>query len=55
MAHDLDMEVIAEGVETQGQYQILSRMGCQYAQGYYISKPLTFEETERFLTNPPKL
>lgn len=55
LAHDLDMEVIAEGVETQGQYQILSRMGCQYAQGYYISKPLTAEETEQFLLNPPKL
>ena len=53
LAHDLDMEVIAEGVESHGQYQILSRMGCQYAQGYYISKPMTAEETERFLASPP--
>lgn len=55
LAHDLDMEVIAEGVETQGQFQILSRMGCHYAQGYYISKPLSAEDVEKFLTNPPSL
>lgn len=55
LAHDLDMEVIAEGVETQGQFQILSRMGCHYAQGYYISKPLSIEDVEAFLTNPPGL
>lgn len=55
LAHDLDMQVIAEGVETQGQYQILGRMGCQYAQGFYISRPLTVKEAERFLANPPEL
>ncbi len=55
LAHDLDMAVIAEGVETQGQYQILGRMGCQYAQGFYISKPLTAEEADEFLSNPPKM
>jgi EAL domain-containing protein (putative c-di-GMP-specific phosphodiesterase class I) len=55
LAHDLDMEVIAEGVETQGQFQILSRMGCHYAQGYYISKPLSLEDVEAFLANPPDL
>ncbi|HEX7028498.1 MAG TPA: EAL domain-containing protein [Gammaproteobacteria bacterium] len=55
LAHDLDMEVIAEGVETQGQFQILSRMGCHYAQGYYISKPLSTEDVERFLVSPPSL
>jgi diguanylate cyclase (GGDEF)-like protein/PAS domain S-box-containing protein len=53
LAHDLDMQVIAEGVETRGQFQILSRMGCQYIQGYYISKPLAEKEAEEFLLNPP--
>ncbi|HEX5057091.1 MAG TPA: EAL domain-containing protein [Gammaproteobacteria bacterium] len=53
LAHDLDMQVIAEGVETRGQFQILSRMGCQYIQGYYISKPLGEKEAEEFLINPP--
>jgi diguanylate cyclase (GGDEF)-like protein len=55
LAHDLDMQVIAEGVETQGQYQILGRMGCQYAQGYHISRPLTAEEMDQFLSNPPEI
>jgi diguanylate cyclase (GGDEF)-like protein/PAS domain S-box-containing protein len=55
LAHDLDMQVIAEGVETQGQYQILGRMGCQFAQGFYISKPLTIEEADQFLANPPTI
>jgi diguanylate cyclase (GGDEF)-like protein/PAS domain S-box-containing protein len=54
LAHDLDMEVIAEGVETPGQFQILTRMGCQYVQGYYISKPLNAKEAEAFLANPPE-
>ncbi|HEY3487122.1 MAG TPA: EAL domain-containing protein, partial [Gammaproteobacteria bacterium] len=53
LAHDLDMQVIAEGVETRGQFQILSRMGCQYIQGYYISKPLSDKDAEEFLINPP--
>jgi diguanylate cyclase (GGDEF)-like protein/PAS domain S-box-containing protein len=53
LAHDLDMQVIAEGVETRGQFQILSRMGCQYIQGYYISKPLSENDAEEFLLNPP--
>ncbi len=55
LAHDLDMEVIAEGVESQGQFQILGRMGCHYAQGYYISKPLSTEQADIFLSNPPVL
>lgn len=55
LAHDLNMEVIAEGVESSREYQILGRMGCQYAQGFYISKPLTARQAERFLTNPPEL
>jgi EAL domain-containing protein (putative c-di-GMP-specific phosphodiesterase class I) len=53
LAHDLDMQVIAEGVETRGQFQILSRMGCQYIQGYYIAKPLSEKDAEEFLINPP--
>ena len=55
LAHDLGMEVIAEGVETQGQLQILGRMGCHYVQGFYISKPLTGKQTASLLANPPRL
>lgn len=40
MAHNLEMKVVAEGVETQAQYARLKAMGCEYAQGYLFSKPL---------------
>ena len=40
MAHALDMEVIAEGVETTDQLEFLRDNGCDYYQGYLFSKPL---------------
>ncbi len=40
LAHNLGLEVIAEGVETREQMDILRDLGCEYAQGYYYSRPL---------------
>lgn len=40
MAKQLDMEVVAEGVEDQDDWELLRRTGCDLAQGYFISKPL---------------
>ena len=40
MAHKLGIEVIAEGVETRYQDQVLRDFGCDYAQGYLYSRPL---------------
>ena len=40
MAHALGMDVIAEGVETAEQLQVLQDLGCDEVQGYYISKPV---------------
>lgn len=40
MAHRLGIKSIAEGVETQEEYNMLNTMGCDMAQGYLISKPL---------------
>lgn len=40
LAHQLKMEVVAEGVETSQQADYLRRLGCEYAQGYFFSPPL---------------
>jgi diguanylate cyclase (GGDEF)-like protein/PAS domain S-box-containing protein len=46
MAHSLDMMVVAEGVETEVQRDLLSAAGCDYAQGYLYSKPVSAPEFE---------
>ncbi len=40
LAHNLSMDVIAEGIETVEQLAELRRLGCEYGQGYWFSKPL---------------
>lgn len=49
MAHRLQMEVVAEGVENAQQVELLRKMGCDYIQGYYYSKPLPIEELIEFI------
>lgn len=44
MLKDLSMNIVAEGVETMEQANILSRMGCDYFQGYYYSKPVPVDD-----------
>jgi len=44
MAHALNMDVIAEGVETTEQCDRLAALGCEYAQGYLFSRPRPFDE-----------
>ena len=40
LANSLDMEVVAEGVETEQQLELLRKMRCSYAQGYHLSRPI---------------
>jgi EAL domain-containing protein (putative c-di-GMP-specific phosphodiesterase class I) len=40
LAHSLKLDVVAEGVETQAQLEILRSLGCEYGQGYLFSRPL---------------
>ncbi len=44
IGHVLDLKVIAEGVETQKQMQMLKDVGCDYFQGYYFSKPVSADD-----------
>ncbi len=52
MAHKLNIQVIAEGVETKEQLALLKDAGCDYVQGYYLSKPLIGIDFENFLLDP---
>jgi len=49
MAHDLGMQVIAEGVETQEQLDLLRSNGCDIAQGYLFSRPIPAKEMVNWL------
>jgi diguanylate cyclase (GGDEF)-like protein len=44
LARNLDMEVVAEGIERESQVEILASLGCNLGQGYYFAHPLTIEE-----------
>ena len=52
LAHNLKMNVVAEGVETEQQLMQLMALGCGYAQGFYFSKPLDAKIATRLLAAP---
>ncbi|MEN6670190.1 GGDEF domain-containing protein [Psychrobacter sp. B38] len=49
LAVALDMQVIAEGIETESQRDILLSMGCRHGQGYWLGKPVTAEVATEML------
>ncbi|MFM9835300.1 MAG: EAL domain-containing protein [Methylophilaceae bacterium] len=55
MAHKLGLKVIAEGVETIEQRDLLTAIGCDYGQGYLFSRPISAEEFERLALAQLKL
>ena len=49
LAHKVGLKVIAEGVETEQQRDLLKEMGCDYAQGYLYSRPIPAHEFQAML------
>jgi len=49
LAHHLGLKVVAEGVETQAQLDLLRHLGCERAQGYLFSRPVDHEATLKLL------
>jgi EAL domain-containing protein (putative c-di-GMP-specific phosphodiesterase class I) len=49
MILDLNLKIVSEGVETEEQLEAMKKLGVQYIQGYYFSKPLPEDEFVRFV------
>ncbi|HKA52093.1 MAG TPA: bifunctional diguanylate cyclase/phosphodiesterase, partial [Candidatus Binatia bacterium] len=54
LSHTLGLEVVAEGVEEKETCELLAAMGCDFAQGYYLSCPLSAPEFTRWLQALPR-
>ena len=55
LAHEMDMRVIAEGVETVEQLKLLREIGCDGVQGYLLARPMPAADVESLLRTPPVL
>jgi diguanylate cyclase (GGDEF)-like protein len=54
LAHSMNIEVVAEGVETEEQLEVLRRQGCDHVQGFLFSQPLAAEDFLPFFAPPLK-
>ncbi|WP_052380095.1 MULTISPECIES: EAL domain-containing protein [unclassified Pseudoalteromonas] len=55
LAKYLNIEVIAQGVETKEQAYLLNIMGCQVIQGYYFSRPIPASDVINLIKQPTKI
>ena len=55
LARFLDMEVVAEGVETEDQLRTVATLGCEYVQGYYFARPLYAQLTHELMQERSQL
>jgi EAL domain-containing protein (putative c-di-GMP-specific phosphodiesterase class I) len=53
LAHSLEMDIVAEGIEEKAQMDALRELGCQYGQGYYMAKPVSAAETIELIESRP--
>jgi EAL domain-containing protein (putative c-di-GMP-specific phosphodiesterase class I) len=53
IAHNIGMDVVAEGVETAEQLEWLRAIGCEYAQGFYFSRPVDFATATGLIASSP--
>ena len=54
LAHMLNMDVIAEGIENSWQMSQLKLLNCEHGQGYFFAQPLSNEEAEKLIASSPK-
>jgi len=55
IGHNMELKVVAEGVETEASLEYLTRLGCDLAQGYFLSRPMPAREFAGWLRETPYL
>ncbi|MDR3374319.1 MAG: EAL domain-containing protein [Ancalomicrobiaceae bacterium] len=53
LGHDLGLELIAEGIETEDQFDELLDLGCEFGQGYLFGQPMSADDARKFLDRKP--
>ena len=51
LAHTLDMNIVAEGIETEEELKLSKELGCEFGQGYFFTEPLDTEAADEFIAS----